>query len=69
MYGIEAGRLVGAERGRSGVEPRSLLVYEARERGGIKGRVLAEHLHRDAPMISQLYAASLAKPNMRSVHD
>jgi REP element-mobilizing transposase RayT len=30
VYGIEAGRLVGTERKRSWVEPRSLLVYAAR---------------------------------------
>ncbi len=36
MYGIEAGRLLGTERKRSWVAPRSLLVYAAREWCGIK---------------------------------
>ena len=53
VYRIEAGRLLGTERKRSWVEPRSLLVYAAREWCGIKAKVLAEHLHRDASMISR----------------
>ena len=66
VYGIEAGRLLGTERKRSWVEPRSLLVYAAREWCGIKARVLAEHLHRDASMISRLHAAYAEKRDKRS---
>ena len=65
MYGIEAGRLLGSERKRSWVEPRSLLVYAAREWCGIKAKVLAEHLHRDASMISRLHAAYVEKRDRR----
>jgi chromosomal replication initiation ATPase DnaA len=53
LYGIEAERLVGTERKRGWVAPRSLLVYVAREWCGIKARVLAEHLNRDASMVSR----------------
>ena len=66
VYGIEARRLLGTERKRSWVEPRSLLVYAAREWCGIKARVLAEHLHRDASMISRLHAAYVEKRDKRS---
>jgi putative transposase len=65
VYGIEAGRLLGTERKRSWVEPRSLLVYAAREWCGIKARVLAEHLRRDASMISRLHAAYMEKRDKR----
>jgi ribosome-binding protein aMBF1 (putative translation factor) len=53
-------------RKRSWVEPRSLLVYAAREWCGIKARVLAEHLHRDASMISRLHAAYVENRDKRS---
>ena len=66
VYGVEAGRLLGTERKRSWVEPRSLLVYAAREWCGIKTRVLAEHLNRDASMISRLHAAYVEKRDKRS---
>ena len=66
VYGIEAGRLLGTERKRSWVEPRSLLIYAAREWCGIKARVLAEHLHRDASMISRLHAAYVENRDKRS---
>ena len=65
VYGIEAGRLLGTERKRTWVEPRSLLVYAAREWCGIKAKVLAEHLHRDASMISRLHAAYVEKRDRR----
>ena len=65
VYGIEAGRLLGTERKRTWVEPRSLLVYAAREWCGIKAKVLAEHLHGDASMISRLHAAYVEKRNRR----
>ena len=65
VYGVEPGRLLGTERKRSWVEPRSLLVYAAREWCGIKARVLAEHLHRDASMISRLHAAYVEKRDKR----
>jgi hypothetical protein len=58
VYGIEAGRLLGTEHKRSWVEPRSLLVYAAREWCGIKARVLAEYLKRDTSMISRLHVAN-----------
>ena len=66
MYGIEAERLVGAERKRGWVGPRSFLVYVAREWCGIKARVLAEHLNRDASMVSRLHAAYAAARDKRS---
>ena len=66
VYGLETGRLLGTERKRSWVEPRSLLVYAAREWCGIKARVLAEHLHRDASMISRLHAAYAEKRDKNS---
>ena len=62
---FEAGRLLGTERKRTWVEPRSLLVYAAREWCGIKAKVLAEHLHRDASMISRLHAAYVEKRDRR----
>jgi putative transposase len=61
VYGIEAERLFGTERKRSWVAPRSLLVYAAREWCGIKAKVLAEQLNRDASMISRLHAAYVKK--------
>lgn len=66
VYDIEAGRLLGTERKRSWVEPRSLLVYAAREWCGIKARVLADHLHRDASMISRLHAMYVENRDKRS---
>jgi putative transposase len=66
VYGIEAARLLGTERKRGWVEPRSLLVYAAREWCGIKTRELAERLHRDASMISRLHAAYAAKRDKKS---
>jgi chromosomal replication initiation ATPase DnaA len=65
LYGIEAGRLVGTERKRSWVEPRSPLVYAAQEWCGIEARVVAEH-HRDASMISRLHAAYVENREKRS---
>ena len=66
LYGIEAERLVGTERKRGWVAPRSLLVYVAREWCGIKARVLAEHLNRDASMVSRLHAVYAAARDKRS---
>jgi hypothetical protein len=66
IYGIEAARLLSAERKRRWVGPRALLVYAVREWCGIKARVLAEHLHRDASMISRLHAANVEKRDKRS---
>jgi chromosomal replication initiation ATPase DnaA len=65
VYGIETGRLLGTERKRTWVEPRSLLVHAAREWCGIKAKVLAEHLHRDVSMISRLHAAYVEKRDRR----
>ena len=59
-------RLVGTERKRGWVATRSLLVYVAREWCGIKARVLAEHLNRDASMVSRLHAAYAAARDKRS---
>jgi ribosome-binding protein aMBF1 (putative translation factor) len=50
----------------SWVAPRSLLVYVAREWCGIKARVLAEHLNRDASMVSRLHAVYAAARDKRS---
>jgi putative transposase len=66
VYGIEAVRLLGTERKRRWVEPRSLLVYAAREWCGMKTSVLAEHLHRDASMISRLHSAYVERRDRRS---
>ena len=66
LYGIEAERLVGTERKRGRMAPRSLLVYVAREWCGIKARVLAEQLNRDASMISRLHAAYAAARDKES---
>ena len=66
LYGIEAERLVVTERKRGWVTPGSLLVYVAREWCGIKARVLAEHLNRDASMVSRLHAAYAAARDKRS---
>jgi chromosomal replication initiation ATPase DnaA len=63
VYGIEAGRLLGMERKRSWVEPRSLLVYFAWEWCGIKAKELAEHLNLDPSMISRLHTAYEEKRN------
>jgi ribosome-binding protein aMBF1 (putative translation factor) len=49
------------ERKRSWIEPRSLLVYAAREWCGIKAKNLAEHLNRDPSMISRLHTAYTEK--------
>jgi REP element-mobilizing transposase RayT len=57
MHGVEAERLVDAGRGRRWVQARSLLVYVAREWGGLKAKDLGEQLHRDASMISRLHAS------------
>jgi ribosome-binding protein aMBF1 (putative translation factor) len=59
-------RLVGTERKRGWVAPRSLLVYVAREWCGIKARVLAEHLNCDASMVSRLHAVYAAARDKRS---
>ena len=66
VYGIEAVRLLSTERKRGWAEPRSLLVYAAREWCGIKTSVLAEYLHRDPSMISRLHAAYAEKRDKRS---
>ena len=64
--GIEAGQLLGTKRKQSWVEPRSLLVYAAREWCGIKARVLAEYLKRDTSMISRLRVANAEKRDRKS---
>jgi hypothetical protein len=66
VYGIEAGRLLGTERKRSWVEPRSLLLYAARKWCVIKARVLAEYLKRDTSMISRLHVANAEKRDRKS---
>jgi chromosomal replication initiation ATPase DnaA len=66
VYGIEMGRLLGTERKRSWMGPRSLLVYAVREWCGIKAKVLAEHLNRDASMISRLPASYAEKRDKNS---
>jgi REP element-mobilizing transposase RayT len=66
VYGIEARRLLGTERNRSWVGPRSLLVYAAREWSGIKAKALAEYLNRDASMISRLHTAHAEKRDKKS---
>jgi len=66
VYGIETGRLLGTERKRSWMGPRSLLVYAAREWCGIKAKALAEHLNRDASMISRLHASYAEKRDKNS---
>ena len=43
-----------------------VLVYLARECCGIKARVLAEHLNRDASMVSRLHAAYAVARDKRS---
>jgi hypothetical protein len=66
VYGIETGRLLGTERKRSWMGPRSLLVYAVREWCGIKAKVLAEHPNRDATMISRLPASYAEKRDKNS---
>ena len=66
VYGIETRRLLGTERKRSWVGPRSLLVYAAREWCGIKAKALAEYLNRDASMISRLHTAYAEKRDKNS---
>ena len=57
VYGVSAERLLGRERKRNWIKPRSLLVYAAREWCGMEAKALAEGLNRDASMISRLHAA------------
>lgn len=44
-------------RTRALVPARAMLVYLAKEWGGLSGRALSRHLHRDPAMITRLYAA------------
>ena len=54
--GVSVDQLVRMGRQREWVEPRALLVYTAREWSGMTVKLLGRRLHRDASMISRLYA-------------
>ncbi|MGH7772196.1 MAG: transposase [Candidatus Binatia bacterium] len=66
MHDVEPGRLVDTGRSRRWVKARSLLVYAAREWAGVRAKELGEQLHRDASMISRLYASYAANRDRKA---
>ena len=61
--GVSVDQLVRVGRQREWVEPRALLVYTAREWSGMTVKLLGRRLHRDASMISRLYAGYATRRN------
>lgn len=60
-YGVSEKELAQTGRKRQRVRARSMLVYLAREWGGMSVKELGRRLHRDPSIISRLYAAYAAK--------